>query len=71
VSPIRIDVLTKIDGVPSFNAAWRRRCEGRYGSAVAHFLGLEDLIASERAAGRPQDLADIASLERAAARRKR
>ncbi len=33
-------------------------------------ISLDDLIANKRAAGRPQDLADLAKLERARARRK-
>ncbi|MDP9000510.1 MAG: hypothetical protein M3O46_10410 [Myxococcota bacterium] len=32
-------------------------------------IGLDDLIANKRAAGRPQDLADVASLERVRAER--
>lgn len=32
VPPVRIDVLTSIDGVPSFAAAWKRRAEGHYGA---------------------------------------
>jgi hypothetical protein len=71
VPPIRIDVLTSIDGVPSFVAAWKRRAAGRYGSTPAHFLSLADLMAAKAATGRPQDLADLDALERAAARRRK
>ncbi|GMV14924.1 MAG: hypothetical protein AMXMBFR56_31480 [Polyangiaceae bacterium] len=71
VAPVRIDILTSIDGVPSFAAAWKRRAEGRYGRSPVTFIALEDLIASKRAAGRPQDLADADVLERAARRRRR
>lgn len=69
VPPVRIDVLTGIDGVPSFAAAWKRRAEGRYGATTAHFLSLADLMAAKAATGRPQDLADLDVLERVAARR--
>ncbi len=61
VAPVRIDVLTSIDGVPSFSAAWKRRAADAYGSTEAHFISLEDLVASKSAAGRPQDLADLSS----------
>jgi hypothetical protein len=71
VAPVRIDVLTSIDGVPSFAAAWRRRARGTYGATPAMFISLVDLVASKRAAGRPQDLADVDVLERARARRGR
>lgn len=71
VPPVRIDVLTSIDGVPSFAAAWKGRAEGHYGSTPAHFLSLADLMAAKAASGRPQDLADLDVLERAAKRRAR
>jgi hypothetical protein len=64
VPPVRIDILTGIDGVRSFGAAWKRRVEGNYGSVSAHFLSLIDLMDAKRAAGRPQDLADLDVLER-------
>lgn len=70
VPPVRIDILTSIDGVPSFAAAWKRRVGGRYGATPAHFLSLADLISAKAATGRPQDLADLDVLERVAARRK-
>ena len=66
--PVRIDVLTAIDGVPPFAAAWKRRSEGSYASTPAHYISLADLIASKRAAGRAQDKADVDVLERTAAR---
>ena len=68
VAPVRIDILTSIDGVDSFRAAWGRRVEGVYGAAPAHFISIEDLMASKLAAGRPQDLADLDVLRRATKR---
>jgi hypothetical protein len=65
VAPVRIDILTSIDGVHSFSAAWRRRVTGSYGATRAEYLGLNDLIASKAAAGRLQDLADADVLRRA------
>ena len=65
ISPVRIDILTSIDGVPSFSSAWKGRVTGSYGATPAEFLGLHDLVASKKAAGRLQDLADVESLERA------
>lgn len=69
VPPVRIDVLTSIDGLPSFGAAWKRRVDAAYGRTVAHFISLDDLIAAKLAAGRPQDLVDVEVLRRAAARK--
>lgn len=71
VDPVRIDILTSIDGVPSFADAWKRRVDGAYGSKPAHYIALEDLVASKLAAGRPQDLADVDVLKRAAERSQR
>ncbi|MEW6280817.1 MAG: hypothetical protein AB1758_19535 [Candidatus Eremiobacterota bacterium] len=59
-----MDLLTSIPGV-EFSEAWPKRAEGRYGEEAVPYLGLEDLIRAKRAAGRPQDLADAARLERA------
>jgi len=63
VPPRRIDLLTAIDGV-EFEAAYERRLVHRTGGLSIPVLGREDLIANERAAGRPKDLADVQLLER-------
>lgn len=71
VAPVRIDILSKMDGVRSFASAWRARVSGRFGAVDAHYLSLEDLLAAKAAAGREQDLADLVVLERARRRRGR
>jgi hypothetical protein len=71
VAPVRIDILTSIDGIASFGAAWRGRSEGHFGAAPAHYLSLPDLIAAKEASGRPQDLVDVTVLRKAAMRRPR
>lgn len=63
VPPHRIDVLTSIDGV-SFPEAWARRASFRFHDLEIPVLCRDDLIAAKRAAGRPQDLVDLANLER-------
>ncbi len=64
--PRRIDILTKISGV-SFEDAWPRRVEAGFGPDVrCGVIGIDDLIANKKAAGRPQDLADVDALERLA-----
>lgn len=65
VEPVRIDLLSSISGVDSFQDAWERRVDALYGDVEAHFLSLEDLIAAKRSAGRTQDRADLEHLERA------
>jgi hypothetical protein len=71
IEPIRIDILTTIDGLASFSAAWKRRAKGYYGKVPANFIAFDDLIAAKRASGRPQDLADVDVLQRFAIRRRK
>ena len=63
VAPIRIDVITAIDGV-DFSKAWASRVEAPFADQVVPILSREDLIANKRAAGREQDLLDVKWLER-------
>lgn len=58
----RIDVLTKVSGV-GFADAWARRTQANFGDVRCGVIGLDDLLINKRAAGRPQDLADVSSLE--------
>jgi hypothetical protein len=59
--PLRIDILTTIDGV-AFEDAWPRRVESTYGRERIFVLSKDDLIANKRATGRTQDLADLNDL---------
>ncbi len=59
--PLRIDLLTSIDGV-NFDDAWPRRVILSIGGIDVPFIGRDDLIANKRAADRPQDRADVARL---------
>ena len=61
--PHRIDVMTSIDGV-EFDAAWPGRMLVEVDGMVIPFIGRDDLIANKRAAGRPQDVADVTRLTR-------
>lgn len=63
--PARIDVLTSLTGL-DFAEAWPRRVEVALAGLRVPLLGRDDLIANKRATGRPQDLADVAALERMA-----
>jgi hypothetical protein len=62
VPPVRIDLLTAIDGV-EFAAAWKRRVQGALDGVSVPVLSLRDLLANKRAVGRPQDLLDVAQLQ--------
>jgi hypothetical protein len=63
VPPLRIDVITAIDGV-SFEEAWAAKLESKFGDKPAGVLSREHLIRNKRATGRTQDLADVEWLER-------
>ena len=62
VPPLRIDVLTAIDGV-DFEAAWEARLTTTFAGIPAVVLSRADLIANKKASGRLQDLADLEALE--------
>ena len=60
--PIRVDILQSIPGA-EFEAAFQRRIKTEWDGVPVSIIGLEDLIAAKRAAGRPQDMLDVESLE--------
>lgn len=59
--PVRIVVLTDIDGV-GFDDAYLGRVETDLDGVRVHVIGLEHLKQNKRAAGRPKDLADLEEL---------
>ena len=63
IEPIRIDVITAVDGL-SFEPAWQNRVASDYAGEPVSVVSREDLICNKRASARPQDLADVAALER-------
>jgi predicted nucleotidyltransferase len=67
--PLRIDLLRTIDGVATAEVL-RNAVSADWAGMPVRVISLEDLIANKRAAGRPQDLADVAKLERVRPHRK-
>jgi len=63
VEPIRIDVLTVIDGV-EFHDAWAARMQSKFSDQPVAVLSREHLIKNKLAAARTQDLADVEALKR-------
>ena len=59
--PYRIDILTSVEGV-EFDDAWSRRVIVAIDDLEVPFISRDDLLANKRAAGRPQDIADVARL---------
>jgi hypothetical protein len=68
VAPRRIDVMTSIDGV-AFAEAWDRRFEAKLEGLTVPVISRDDLIRNKKAAGRPQDVADVVWLESQRSRR--
>ncbi len=62
--PLRIDFLQSLPGL-KFEEAWPRRNIVKWGDMNVPVIGLDDLIAAKRSAGREQDVLDVANLERA------
>ncbi len=61
VPPVRVDILMSITGL-SFDQSWKQRVEADFDDLVVPFISRQDLITSKLAAGRPQDLIDVALL---------
>jgi len=62
VSPVRIDLITSIDGV-EFRDAYPRIEKVRFGSTNANFISREDLIKNKSASNRKKDQADLEELQ--------
>lgn len=63
VPPVRIDILQWADGIDTEQTLGRAMTVN-VGDLAVPVISLEDLIANKSAAGRAQDLADVALLER-------
>jgi len=61
--PLRIDILTSIDGV-TFQEAYLQKKNIKIENLEVAFIGLAQLIENKKASNRAQDIADIESLKR-------
>ncbi len=62
--PLRIDILTSIDGV-SFDEAYAVKLEiALDDDLVIKYIGLDELIKNKRSSGTKIDIADVADLEK-------
>ena len=61
--PLRIDLITSIDGI-KFSHVWKNKEKGTYGLEKVFFIGLNELIKNKKASGRKQDLVDLEILSR-------
>ncbi len=62
VAPLRVDVITEIDGV-EFSAAWPDRIEVTLDGTPVQMISRRHLIENKKASGRLQDLADLERLK--------
>jgi hypothetical protein len=56
-------LITSIDGV-DFEEAWPDRVSADYGGQSVSVISRKHLIQNKKAAGRPQDVADVYALEK-------
>ncbi len=61
--PLRIEILTSIDGV-EFTECYRNKKTVTIDDIDINFISLEDLKKNKKASGRYQDLADLENLEK-------
>jgi hypothetical protein len=65
VPPVMVDILPQISGV-DFDVAWAERITVAVDERLeVPFMSIADLMKAKIAAGRPQDLADVAALQAA------
>ncbi|MFH0798795.1 MAG: nucleotidyltransferase [Pseudomonadota bacterium] len=63
VAPVRIDIMMNVPGI-SFRTAWKNRRRTVYGRTHINVLGISELIAAKKMAGRPQDGIDLKKLNK-------
>lgn len=56
--PVRVDILTSIDGC-NFAEVWLNKKTGSYGRTKVYFIGLKQLIKNKKKSNRNQDKADL------------
>ena len=60
--PLRIDLLTEIDGV-TFEECFKNRKEVTIDDLKVNFIGYDDLLKNKKESGRPRDIDDIDHLK--------
>lgn len=60
--PLRIDLLTEIDGV-TFDECYKNRKQVSIEELIVNFIGYNDLLENKKKSGRPRDIDDIDNLK--------
>lgn len=63
IEPMRIDVLTDIDGI-DFSRAWKNKSYNSLFGEEIPFIGLQDLIKNKTSTNRTKDKYDVLELEK-------
>ena len=63
VPPMRLEIITTIDGV-DFRKCFKDRVIADFESLQVNFISKEDLLINKRASGRPKDLVDYSKLQK-------
>ena len=63
IPPLRIEILTSIDGV-EFDECYKNKNTVKIDDILVNFISLTDLKKNKKASGRLQDLADLENLEK-------
>jgi hypothetical protein len=61
VPPVRVDILTEIEGV-SWDQVDQGKIAGDYGSVPVQFIGRKEFVANKKAVGRLKDKGDLEAL---------
>ena len=61
IPPVRIDIVTSVEGI-DFSPCFARRTIALLDGVEVNLISLDDLKANKRALGRPKDLDDLAHL---------
>jgi len=63
IAPVRIDILTDIDGV-DFDEAYDKRIEHDFGDLIATVLHIDDILKNKIASNRAKDKIDVIELKK-------
>jgi hypothetical protein len=62
IPPMRLEILTFIDGV-CFEDCYKYRIVADFGDFTVNFISKKDLLLNKRSSGRPQDMVDYNKLQ--------
>ncbi len=61
IEPVRVDIISEIDGV-EFDDAWQKKVRGNYGKVEVNFISRIDLLKNKKSTSRLQDKTDVEKL---------